>query len=70
MQLKTEVGGVGKGDTSGLPHPHLQQASVRKFKDDVNGFSSTWDIHFLLLGWGGDGIEDIASEKEYTPFLD
>jgi hypothetical protein len=56
MQRKTEVDGVGKGVTSGLPHPHLQQAFGHKFKDDVNGFSSTWHIYFLL-GLGMDRIE-------------
>ncbi len=30
------------------PHPFLQQAFRQKFKDDVNGFSSTWNICLML----------------------
>jgi hypothetical protein len=30
------------------PHPFLQQASGEIFEDDVNGFSSTADICFMV----------------------
>jgi hypothetical protein len=34
---------------SGRPNLFLQQASGQIVKDDVNGFSSTSDIYFMLL---------------------
>jgi hypothetical protein len=33
-------------DYSAHPHPNLQQASRHKFKDNVNGFSTSSDFYF------------------------
>ncbi len=44
-------------------HPHLQQAFGHKSEDDVNGFSSTWDIYFLLVGGRVDGMAWIENHQ-------
>ncbi len=41
-------GGGERRSYSTHPHPFLQQASGQVFKDDVNGFSSTSDICFMI----------------------
>jgi hypothetical protein len=44
-----DISGIEEGRRySARPHPFLQQASGQIFKDDVNGFSSTSHMCFIV----------------------
>ncbi len=47
--MEQQLGEKGGGRFSSRPRPFLRQASGHIFKDDVNGFSSTSAICFMLL---------------------
>jgi hypothetical protein len=58
-----------------LPHPFLQQASGKIFKDDVNCFSSTSDICFIVPNCVVGGSSIVNSQQRVAiigspPLLD
>jgi hypothetical protein len=49
IEISTDPLGNTEGVRWGSPHPFLQKTYGQIFKDDVNGFSSTSDICFMVL---------------------